>query len=357
MSRKLSVFLIGPGSVGSEFLRQVAAHKAGLLLRHGLDIRLLGVANSRRMLLSTDGVGLDTWADELGATGTAVDLSRFVSSAQAALPAVVVDCSAADAPLPFYRAFLEAGVNVVVANKKGLSGPQAFFDEITALASRASGPKFLGEANVGAGLPIITTLKRLTGTGDTVTQIEAVLSGTLSFIFNSLAAGKKFSAAVLDAKQLGYTEPDPRDDLSSLDAARKLLILARLSGLKLELGNIVIEPLLSPEVATAPTVEEFLQRLPQEDSRFEQHIAKAQAEGKVLRYIARLDVEKQKASIELCAVETNHPCAGLSGADNLISISSHTYPKQPLVIKGPGAGVPVTAGAVFSDVLFAAGLF
>jgi aspartokinase/homoserine dehydrogenase 1 len=207
----------------------------------------------------------------------------------------------------------------------------------------------LYETNVGAGLPVISTLKDLLTSGDRIIRIEAVLSGTLSFIFNSFDGTIPFSTIVKEAKKRGYTEPDPREDLSGLDVARKLLILARETGLEIELSNIAIEQILPPACVKAKTVEDFFVALEANNEVFSKRLKAAQSKNKVLRFIAQL--ENGKAAIKLQEVDAQHPFYNLSGSDNIISFTTDRYHDRPLVVKGPGAGAEVTAAGVFAEVI------
>ncbi|MCZ6595842.1 MAG: bifunctional aspartate kinase/homoserine dehydrogenase I, partial [Bacteroidetes bacterium] len=216
-------------------------------------------------------------------------------------------------------------------------------------AASLSGAKFLYETNVGAGLPVIGTLNDLRGSGDKILKIEAVLSGTLSYIFNSFSGEKTFSEVVYMAMKNGYTEPDPRDDLNGIDVARKLLILAREIGMSLELNDIKVENLVPESCKSVPTIEMFFEELEKADKDFEIRRKSAEKEGKVLRYIAIL--ENGDAQVTLQTVDSDHPFHNLSGSDNIISFTTDRYHDRPLVIKGPGAGAEVTAAGLFADII------
>ncbi|MEL6698751.1 MAG: bifunctional aspartate kinase/homoserine dehydrogenase I, partial [Bacteroidota bacterium] len=233
-------------------------------------------------------------------------------------------------------------------NNVAVSGPFCRFHALKELADQYS-VKFFYEANVGAGLPVLTTLNDLINSGDRILKIEGILSGSLSFIFNSFKAGMSFSEIVKQAQSNGFTEPDPRIDLSGKDVARKLLILARESGLKLEPSDIDIEQILPPECMAAETADEFMRILPDHDGYFEQLRQEAEAEGKVLRFVATL--EGEKAYITLQKLDEESPFYNLSGSDNMIVFTSNRYKDRPLVVKGPGAGAEVTAAGVFAEIL------
>jgi bifunctional aspartokinase / homoserine dehydrogenase 1 len=348
---EINVFLAGSGLVGSALLRHIselAAAPDGDTPR----LRLRGLITSARMLLAEDGADLAPASarDVLASQGQPADLDAFIRRILAArLPNVtLVDCTASDDLPARYAGLLWAGISVVTPNKRGPAGTLALAAENRRLASR-SGARYLYETTVGAALPVISTLRDLLATGDEVERIEGVLSGTLSYLFNSFDGARPFSALVRDAQRRGYTEPDPRDDLGGLDVARKLLILAREVGLPLELGDMRVEPLLSEECLRAPSVEAFYDGLAGDDARFERQRAEAADAGRVLRYIARL--EGGAASVGLRAVGLDSPFARLSGADNMIVFTTRRYRERPLVIQGPGAGAEVTAAGVLADMM------
>ncbi len=348
---EVNIFLAGAGLVGASLLRQVAE----LATAHNGDgprVRLRGVMTSAHMLLAVNGsdLALSSWRDDLASKGQAADLDAFTAHILATrLPNVtLVDCTASDDLPTRYTDLLRAGVSVVTPNKRGPAGALALAAENRGLAER-SGARYLYETTVGAALPVIGSLRDLLATGDEVERVEGVLSGTLSYLFNSFDGSQSFSALVRDAQRLGYTEPDPRDDLGGVDVARKLLILARELGLPLELRDVRVEPLLSDACLRAPTVEAFYDALADDDTRFERQRAEAAASGRLLRYIARL--EDGAASVELRAVALDSPFARLSGADNMFAFTTRRYHVRPLVIQGPGAGAEVTASGVLADIL------
>jgi aspartokinase/homoserine dehydrogenase 1 len=262
---------------------------------------------------------------------------------------VFVDCTSGTVGSSYYPELLEVSVPVVTPNKKGLSGTFETYRISKEIARRKRVP-FLHETSVGAGLPVLSTLHDLIRSGDTLFKIEAVLSGTLSFIFNQLAGGVKFSTAVRTAKELGLTEPDPRDDLSGMDVSRKVLILAREGGLAIELEDIKATPLLPPH-CSGLSAQEFMDRLEELDPLFEDIVTSAR--GKALRpfFSAEVNYQTQECSLGLVLLPLDHPFAALSGSDNIISFTTRRYEKQSLVVKGPGAGAEVTAAGVFADII------
>lgn len=347
--KTVSLFVAGTGQVGSKLLEQLSLHCGHLQKRH-LEIRLVGIANSRQMLFDSQGIEFNDWQERLHKEGEKMSLPVYLSRLdELNLPnSVFVDCSASEAVAACYGDILEKSVSIVTPNKKANSGAFAQYLELRNKAAHGN-VKFFYETNVGAGLPVISTLNDLLNSGDEVIKIEAVLSGTLSYIFNTFSPDKPFSAVVQEAKALGYTEPDPRDDLSGLDVARKLLILAREMGAKLELEDIEIEPLYPDSCAMAASVDEFFAELRKEDKAFEKRAQEAAACGRRLRYIATL--ESGRAKVSLQTVGPEHPFFSIAGSDNIISFTTNRYNTCPLVVKGPGAGTEVTAAGVFADIV------
>lgn len=347
----LNLFLVGAtGLIGSTLIRQIREQRDYLKSRKNLNIRLVGITNTRKMLLDEGGISLENWKEELLENGDIANIGSFVSDVQDLnLPySVFVDCTADKNIVQYYYSLLSASVSIVTPNKVANSGK---FEQYFNLqkAAQKHGVKFLYETNVGAGLPIINTLQGLITSGDKIHKIEAVLSGTLAYIFNNFKSGDRFVDVVREAKAKGYTEPDPRDDLSGQDVARKILILSRECGLKLEPEDVKIINLLNDACLQAKTVDEFFVELEKDNDRFEKLLAEAEAKGEVLRYIATLDEEKVR--IELKTVGRNHPFFSLAGSENIVSFTTERYKHNPLVIKGPGAGAEVTASGVFADIM------
>jgi aspartokinase/homoserine dehydrogenase 1 len=246
---------------------------------------------------------------------------------------------------------MRAGLHVITPNKKLGSGPLAQYKAVRAV-QRQSYTHFFYEGTVGAGLPVLSTLKHLLETGDRVTRVEGVFSGTLSYIFNTFGDGRAFSEIVADAKAKGFTEPDPRDDLSGTDVARKVAILARECGLDVELDDIPVESLVPEPLRALPTSEAYMAALPEHDAAMADRLSEARASGEVLRYVGVVDVAGGKGSVELRRYPATHPFAQLAGSDNVIAFTTARYAaQQPLIVRGPGAGADVTAGGVFSDLL------
>jgi aspartokinase/homoserine dehydrogenase 1 len=261
---------------------------------------------------------------------------------------VFVDCTSSEDLVRHYDAVLEQSISIVTPNKLANSGPYAQYARLRERSMRRN-VRFLFETNVGAGLPVISTLNDLLHSGDRILRIEAVLSGTLSFIFNHFARGQSFAGIVREAQQRGYTEPDPRVDLSGKDVARKLLILARESGVPLEMKQIDIENILPASCIRAASLKDFYKALDKAGDVFEKRRYAAERKGSLLRFIAKL--EKGKATIRLVEVDATHPFYNLSGSDNIISFTTERYRDRPLVIKGPGAGAEVTAAGLFAEII------
>eukprot|EP01063_Lacrimia_lanifica_P040493 TRINITY_DN9190_c0_g1_i2.p1 TRINITY_DN9190_c0_g1~~TRINITY_DN9190_c0_g1_i2.p1 ORF type:complete len:399 (+),score=153.67 TRINITY_DN9190_c0_g1_i2:41-1237(+) len=348
----MHVLLAGPGLIGGELLQQFAKAKVP-----GLAIKLVGVARSSSYLLSKDGLDAATAAAKLseGAGVIKGDVSSFVKEGAAlGLPKTVfVDCTASEAVSPAYALALEHKLHVVTANKKVNSGDLDYRKQVLALASQPNGPRFRYETNVGAGLPIIRPLNDMVETGDKVLSIEAILSGTLAYLFNTFSKDEKFSEVVRKAKALGFTEPDPRDDLSGSDVARKIVILARDAGLAVGLDDVKIEGFLPEACIAAPSVDAFFETLVSDaDPKMNAMLEASQAKGEVLRMLASLDATASPPSISIAlrSVPASHPAASVSGSDNIAIITTDRYKENPLVVKGPGAGAAVTAAGVFADI-------
>ena len=346
----ISLGLIGPGAVGSVLLDQLASQSARLTRDFHIDLRLRAVMTSKAMALSDSAIPLDAWRQALE-DGKPPDMLRFEDHVNAEhLPhAVILDCSASDEVAAHYPRWLGAGVHVVTPNKRANSGPLELYDGLNE-ARRAAGSHYLYEATVGAGLPIIQTLRDLRETGDEIRRIEGILSGTLAYLFNVWDGTRPFSAIVRDAKASGYTEPDPRDDLSGTDVARKLVILGREMGLRLELSGVELEGLI-PSSLGACSVDEFMSRVPELDAPMLARLQAAAAKGCVLRYVAALDAASGRATVGLVELDRSHPFANINLTDNIVRFVTSRYDRNPLVVQGPGAGPAVTAGGVFADLL------
>ncbi|MGH8134895.1 MAG: bifunctional aspartate kinase/homoserine dehydrogenase I [Steroidobacteraceae bacterium] len=346
----LSIGLIGPGAVGSVLIGQIESQAARFRNDFNLDLRVRGIATSKRMLLADTAIDLRRWRDELDRQGEALDLARFAAHVGAGhLPhRVMIDCTAEAGIASRYASWFEAGLHVVTPNKKAGSAGLAEFRRMQQ-ARREAGTHYLFEATVGAALPIIMTVRDLRETGDGIHAIEGIFSGTLAYLFNVFDGRKPFSTIVADAQARGFTEPDPRDDLSGMDVARKLVILGREMGLVLELADVEVENLVPVELR-ACSVAEFLAKLPAHDDRMRELHDVAQREGKVLRYVGRLTAAG-RATVSVERLETRHAFANMALTDNIVRFVTDRYCDNPLIVQGPGAGPAVTAGGVFGDLL------
>ncbi|MGZ5023584.1 MAG: bifunctional aspartate kinase/homoserine dehydrogenase I, partial [Chthoniobacterales bacterium] len=328
-NQTISIGVIGAGLIGGTFLDQLGTRMEALNREFKIDLRVRGIMNSKRMILS-EGRSLGNWRDSLGGVETPGDLEKFVDHVQAEhLPhAAILDCtSSAELPQKYQR-WLERGIHIITPNKKGNTGTMDFYRALQA-TTRARNRHYLYETTVGAGLPIINTLRELVHTGDEVRKIEGVLSGTLSYLFNTFDGTTPFSAIVQDARRKGYTEPDPRDDLSGTDVGRKLVILAREMGMTLELEQVRIESLV-PESLRGGSIEDFLARLPEHDARMTKLFQKANSRGEVLRYVGVID-PNGSCSVGLKSYPRAHAFAGTSGSDNIVAFTTKRYHTQSLI--------------------------
>ncbi len=346
----ISIGLVGPGLVGGALLDQLATQVERLRRDLKLDLRVRGIAGSKTMVLAQGVIGLSGWRTEYAAAGDAVDLAWFAAHVHAAhVPhAVIIDCSASAQVAEHYVDWLAAGIHVVTPNKKANSADYGYYERLRA-ARQGGGAHYLYEATVGAGLPVIQTLRDLRETGDEILRIEGIFSGTLAYLFNTWDGSQPFSSVVRAAKAMGYTEPDPRDDLSGMDVARKLIILGREMGLRLELADVAVESLV-PAALAGCSVEEFLARLGDFDSRMFERLDAARGRGQVLRYVGSVDAEG-KAQVGLVELPAAHPFANIALTDNIVRFQTARYDRNPLIVQGPGAGPAVTAAGVFADLL------
>jgi aspartokinase/homoserine dehydrogenase 1 len=346
----VNLFLVGTGLIGKSLIKMIANQHAKLAQNNLLEITIAGVANSRKMLFNELGLPFDSCIEELHQHGASTNLQQFVEKMKELnlSNSIFIDCTSSGEVIHFYEAILNANISIVTPNKKANSGSYENYQLLKSIAFKR-GVKFLYETNVGAGLPVINTLNDLLLSGDRVIRIEAVLSGTLNFIFSSYDGSKKFSDVVKEAQAKGYTEPDPRDDLNGMDVARKILILARETGLKLEMEDVSIENLVPQDCREFTSVDDFYGGLETHDIEVEQQVKKAASKKEKLRYMAVL--ENGKAETKLVGVGETHPFYSLAGSDNIILLTTERYSDRPMVIRGPGAGAEVTAAGVFADVI------
>ncbi|MGQ0732681.1 MAG: bifunctional aspartate kinase/homoserine dehydrogenase I [Acidobacteriota bacterium] len=346
----ISIGLIGPGLVGSALLEQIASQADRLRQRFNLDLRVRGLLDSRRMVLADRELDLAVWKEALAGGGPA-DLAAFEAHVHAEhLPhAVIIDCTASAEVARSYPRWLSHGVHVVTPNKRANSGDWGLYAQLVETCSH-TGSHYLIEATVGAGLPVIQTLRDLRETGDEIRQIDGILSGTLSYLFNVWDGSRPFSGLLREARRQGYTEPDPRDDLSGMDVGRKLVILGREMGLRLSLEEVAIESLVPPGMGGG-TAEEFLARAEVLDGPMAARLDTARQAGRVLRYVGVLDARTRRATVGLTELDRAHPFANINFTDNVVRYLTARYDRNPLVVQGPGAGPAVTAGGVFADLL------
>ena len=349
--KEVHLFMIGVGLIGQTLIKQMKEQAPFLRDRQGLAFKLIGLANSRRMTFSKEGIPFDTWQHTLDNTeAEKMDIDRFVEYMHSInLPSsVFIDCTASAEVAGYYEEILHENIAIVTPNKIATSSSLDRYRRLKFLSYRRNVP-FLYETNVGAGLPILTTIKDLMDSGDRFIKVEGVLSGSLSYIFNTYKPGMKFSEVVKDARDRGYTEPDPREDLSGNDVRRKLIILGREIGLPLEEMEVEVASLLPPNCINATDVASFFDELEKENSHFDKMLEQSLIDGAVLRFIGKL--EEGKARISLEAVKPDSPFYSLSGSDNMVVFKTERYKDRPLVVRGPGAGADVTAAGVFAELI------
>ena len=346
---ELNVFLLGIGLVGGNLLEQIKQQQPKLLKEKHLKIKLAGVANSKKMMFNREGIDIGTFREKMTTEGQVSSLENFKNEIIGLnmYNSIFVDCTANDQAAGLYAELLNANISIVTANKVAASSDYENYALLKKTAKR-KGAKFLFETNVGAGLPIITTLNDLVNSGDTIVKIEAVLSGTLNFIFNTISETVPLSKTIRMAKDQGFAEPDPRIDLSGVDVARKLLILVRESGHQFDMKDIKINTFI-PEKYFEGSVDDFWKNIPEMDAEFEASRKKLAAEGLFWRFVAKF--EDGKAEVGLQQIEANHPFADLQGSNNLVMFNTERYLEYPMIIKGYGAGAAVTAAGVFADII------
>lgn len=347
--KQLNLFIMGVGNVGSKLLAQIKQQQEYLSENLNLNLRVIGLSNSRTMCFNEEGIDLTDWQSTLK-DGKKADVVRFRESVinLNIRNSVFVDVTANEAVAMSYAEYLRSSIAVVACNKIASASEMENYSLLKRLSRKYNAP-YLFETNVGAGLPIIDTLQNLIASGDQITKIQAVLSGSLNFVFNNFKPGSSFHDVVQQAKEEGYTEPDPRIDLSGVDVARKILILARESGLTLELEDIVNTPFLTEKNLNSTDVPNFFETLKEDASHFEAMVSAASEKGERLKYVAQL--EHGKASVGLQSVESESPFYQLEGKDNIVLFYTQRYPDQPLIVKGAGAGADVTASGLFSDII------
>jgi aspartokinase/homoserine dehydrogenase 1 len=347
--KELHLYLVGIGKVGSILLAQIKKQQEKLLKSHGLKINVIGISNSKIMLIVQDGIDLQKYKEELNASGEKLDIDLFIEKMKYLNQrnSVFIDCTANENIVAHYKNIMESYISVVAANKIACSSEYKVYRDLKKTA-KDKNVKFMYETNVGAGLPIISTLNDLVKSGDKIVRIEAVLSGTLNFILNELDEKMPLSKSIRLAIEKGFSEPDPRIDLSGLDVKRKLLILCREANYEIDIDEIKLTPLL-PEDCFKSSLDDFWNIITRYDKDFEIKRKKLIAENKKWRYVAEL--VNGKAKIELKEIDSKHPAYSLEGHNNIILITTERYHAQPMIIRGYGAGAEVTAAGVFADII------
>ncbi len=349
-TKELNIFMVGVGLIGSTLINQIKAQAKFLKEKRSMEIKVVGLANSKKMLFNTNGIPHRDWKKKLLASNEKMSITKFIKRMKELnlSNTIFIDNTASESIANHYESILDSSISISTPNKIATSSAYLQYERLKRIAKKR-GVEFMYETNVGAGLPVISTLRDLINSGDQILKIEGVLSGSLSYIFNNYNAGIDFSEIVKEAKKLGYTEPDPRVDLNGIDVRRKIIILARETGLPLEAENVEIENILPKTCQDAKTVNAFFKAVEKNNAKFEAKRSKAEKAGKVLRMIASL--EKGKAKISLQAVDNSHPFYFLSGSDNMIVFTTERYKERPLVVRGPGAGAEVTAAGVFAEII------
>lgn len=348
--KSINIFSIGVGLIGGTLLSQIEDQKEYLRDDLSLELKVAGLSNSRKMIFDAEGIDTINWKDQIEASSETANIRNFVDRMiEMNLPNTIFIDNTASGDVPaFYKEILEESISIVTPNKIATSSSYSHYLDLKNTAKK-NNVQFLYETNVGAGLPVINTLQGLINSGDRIDKIEAVVSGSLSYIFNNFDGTKPFSDLVKEAKKLGYTEPDPRDDLSGSDVRRKIIILTREAGIAIEPEDVDLEPILPKSCIEADGIDAFFAALEAENEHFNALINDAKEKGKVLRFIA--STQNGKAQISLQAVGEDSPFYSLQMSDNMIVFTTKRYNNRPLIVRGPGAGAEVTAGGVFSDII------
>jgi len=348
-TKQINLFITGVGNVGEKLIDQIQQQQSFLKKNLKIDLRIVGISNSRKMIFNNKGFDLNNWVSEFNYAPKSSLKGFYEKAVEMNLRnSIFVDVTASEAVSKMYADYLKKNIAVVACNKIACSGDYCNYKHLQELALKYNAP-FLYETNVGAGLPIINTLKNLVTSGDKVTSVLAVLSGSLNFVFNNFSDKKNFHDTVKQAQFEGYTEPDPRIDLSGIDVARKILILARENGNIMEIDEVDIEPFLTQANLESDSVDDFYDSLIKDEAHFQKLYASAKAKNCQLKYVA--EFSKGKAKVGLREIPEGHPFYNLKGKDNIVMFFTERYPEQPLIVKGAGAGADVTASGLFADII------
>ena len=348
--QSLSIGIIGPGLIGGTLIKQIAGESLRLKEQFHVDLRVRGITDSKRMTLGETGIDIAGWKDALEQDSIPTNIDTFVDHIDAEYfpHSVIIDCTTSTDLPGHYTTWLDRGIHIITPNKKAGTAPWAEYEKMMDTARRGK-RHFLYETTVGAGLPVIGTLRDLIQTGDRIINVEGVFSGTLAYLFWRFDGSAPFSSLVSEAKELGYTEPDPRDDLSGMDIVRKTVILAREIGYRVEVEDVPVKSLVPDALVDVDTAA-FMEKMSLMDGELDRLLSEAKSRANVLKYAGSID-EEGRCRVELKEYPAEHPFARISGSDNIVAFTTHRYREQPLVIQGPGAGPEVTAGGVFADLL------
>ncbi len=348
--RRIDVFIFGCGIVGGSLIEQIREQQVNLLDSGEIEITVFGIANSAQLSIDDNGIDLSQWKTKLLTSSDAYEFDKlltFIKKNDLPNP-VIIDCTGSKKIAMQYLDFFENGIHVVTANKIANGESIDYYHQIRRVAATHN-KSFQYETNIGAGLPVIEPLQKLLKSGDRLERFEGILSGSLSYIFGELHKGLTLSQATIKAKDLGYTEPDPREDLNGMDVARKVLIIARETGMNIDLADIQVDSVLPDSFSDLSSAEAFMSKLPELDEKFSQRVELVEKSHEVLRYVA--SIKDGRCKVSIVAVNENNPLHAIDDGENVLAFYTRYYQPKPLVIRGYGAGPVVTAAGVFSDLL------